>query len=192
MEGWPIGRTGPWTYGGYVVAVCAVLLATSSARAWIAHWAWMPIAVGVAMAHPMGRLGWPTDREYLERHSRHVTSYRGLPRLVECLGTKLHVYHSEIGVVGLAFLHGRVTDLGGLMSPRLALGQTSFDDLCLSDPPDAIFLPHRNYRSLNATIRDSDCLQQFERVVANSSSPLYVRRDLIDRFQCRAEPDGPT
>ena len=54
--------------------------------------------------------------------------------------------------------------------------------------PEAIFLPHRNYRRLNAEIEGSDCFSGYRRVVDRSASPLHIRRDLAGEFlQCAVE-----
>lgn len=183
-RGWPIGRTEPAIYMGYVVAACVVLAAGVLVRPQASAWAWGALAFGVLFAYRARALEWPKDRAYLDRYQRHVTSYRGMPRLLACLGDEAHIYHSEIGVVGLAFSRGTVTDLGGLMSPELTLGDTTFEQLCARDRPDAIFLPHRNYRTLNRTIREGRCIQDYELVHEDSSSPLYVRRDLVPNYHC--------
>jgi hypothetical protein len=68
------------------------------------------------------------------------------------------------------------------MLADLAYGRVDVDALCLADPPDAIFLPHRNYRALNTALVDGSCLLGFVRVVEQGSSPLYVRADHLDRW----------
>jgi hypothetical protein len=123
------------------------------------------------------------DDSYLTLHSAHVTTYRGLDALRHCVGDHIHVYHSEVGVPGLRFQAGKVTDLAGLWSPRWLFREPgSFDQLCNSDRPEAIFLPHKNYERLNREILAGTCIHHYERVVENSSSPLYVRSDLVSRY----------
>ncbi len=87
-----------------------------------------------------------------------------------------------MGLPGLRFQHGKVTDLAGLLSPRWLFRETSFEQACTSERPEAIFLPHKNYQALNAEIQASPCLRGYRRVVSDSSSPLYVRRDLAPQF----------
>jgi hypothetical protein len=123
-----------------------------------------------------------SDESYLARHTRNVTSFRGMDTLRACLGERIHVYHSELGVTGLCFQEGRVSDLAGLMSARWLFRTRPFDDLCKAERPDAIFLPHRNYRSLSREVTGSECITSYVRVVEQSSSPLYVRHDRFDAY----------
>jgi hypothetical protein len=134
------------------------------------------------------RLRIPSDEDYLVRQAETTTVHRGLDTLRACFGDRLHAYHSEIGLIGLRLLRGKVTDLAGLMSEEWAFrAPGSFDVLCERDSPEAIFLPHRNYAGLNREVTASRCLSRYEKVVSQSSSPLYVRRDLATRFHACAE-----
>jgi hypothetical protein len=67
------------------------------------------------------------------------------------------------------------------MNRDIAFGEGDFDSNCLSDPPEVCFLPHRTYQHLSERIASGRCLQGFVRVedVPASSSPLYIRRDLV-------------
>ena len=121
-------------------------------------------AVAIPFAHGLKPRAPASDLEYIDRHIGHVTVYRGIGVLRDCFGDAIEVYHSEVGVPGLVFQRGRVVDLAGLMSP------------------EAIFLPHKNYRELNAEIQHGRCVQSYRRVVEESSSPLYVREDLHARY----------
>ncbi|HET9956146.1 MAG TPA: hypothetical protein VFQ61_16680 [Polyangiaceae bacterium] len=154
----------------------------------------VPAALALGTAIASWNLGKPellNDDAYLTRHASNVTTYRGLDALVKCLGDSLHIYHSEVGVVGLRFQNGKVTDLAGLLSPRwLFRGSKSFDQLCEEDDPEAIFLPHKNYVTLNREIRGGQCLRNYARVVSRSSSPLYVRKDLLLQYR-RCAPGKP-
>jgi len=123
-----------------------------------------------------------SDRSLLALHEARYTVYRGLETLRACFGDAIHVYHSEIGVVGLRFQHGTVTDLAGLMSPEWLFRRTSFDSACLRDRPEGLFLPHRVYRALNEEIQRSACIRDYVRVIEDSSSPLHVRKDLHERL----------
>jgi hypothetical protein len=133
---------------------------------------------------------WPTqgirlrsDGEYLALQESRYTVYRGLETLRACFGRDIHVYHSEVGLPGLRFQNGKVTDLAGLLSPAWLFRAKPFSELCEAEEPEAIFLPHRNYRALNREILSSRCLTGYRRVVTDSSSPLYVRNDLARRFR---------
>jgi hypothetical protein len=170
-EGWSIGLVSEWTYAAYVVAVGAVF--------WRGWGATLVIA-GVVLAHPALPSKSLSDGASVARLRDLVTSWKGLERAALCLGTDRHVYHSEIGVPGYYF--SRVTDLGGLMNTEIHQG-VRFEQMCLRDRPALIFLPHRNYRSLNAEIRQSACLGDYKRVVKRSSSPLFVRRDLLKDYR---------
>lgn len=122
------------------------------------------------------------DRQYLAQSIRDVTTLRGLPELLYCLPNVENVYHSEIGVPGLLLPRARIVDLGGLMSKEIAFGRAPFDEYCRRDRPEAVFLPHRNYGALNREVLASRCLESYTRVVADSSSPLYLRNDLLERY----------
>jgi len=134
------------------------------------------------------KLRMSSDEEYLHRQTETTTVHRVLDTLRACFGDRLHAYHSEIGLIGLRLPSGKVSDLAGLMSEQWAFrAPGSFDVLCELDRPEAIFLPHKNYAALNREIKASRCLTRYEEVVAQSSSPLYVRRDLLTRFRACAE-----
>lgn len=182
-QGWPIGQTASSFYVAMIVASAWVLFGrrlneTTTTGVLLA------MGLGMWTAYPLPRLRWPTDRAFLQRHQKHVTSYRGLSRVEHCLGTNIDVFHSEIGVVGLTFPHTNVTDLGGLMSPAFAAGTTDFNALCTEKQPEIIFLPHRNYRSLNQQIRASSCLKGYTQVTEKTSSPLYIRNDRLEAYRC--------
>lgn len=123
-----------------------------------------------------------SDRSFLALHEDRFTVYWGLETLRACFGDAIHVYHSEVGVVGLRFQHGTVTDLAGLMSPDWLFRRVSFDSACKRDRPEGLFLPHRVYGALNEEIQNSECIDGYVRVTEGSSSPLYVRKDLYRRY----------
>lgn len=128
---------------------------------------------------------WPhelSDRRFLARSSAEVTTVRGLDDVARCLPDVHTLYHSEIGVPGLVLPNARIVDFAGLMSKDIAFGHASFDELCLRDRPEAIFLPHKNYVRQNREVTESRCLRAYSEVVRRSSSPLYVRSDLAPRF----------
>jgi len=123
-----------------------------------------------------------SDDDFLALQESRCTVYRGLETLRSCFGDEIHVYHSEVGLPGLRFQAGKVSDLAGLVSPRWLFRAESFDQLCQAERPEAIFLPHKNYRALNQEVLASRCLRGYRRMVQDSSSPLYVRRDLAKSF----------
>jgi hypothetical protein len=129
----------------------------------------------------------PTDSEYVLLHEGRFTVYRGLETLRACFGDAIDVYHSEVGVVGMRFEHGKVTDLAGLLSRDWMFRDQTFDATCLAERPQGIFLPHRNYVALNQEIQRSRCIRGYVRVIAESSSPLYVRADLYPRYRACAD-----
>jgi hypothetical protein len=152
------------------------------------------LALGVPLALALGALTLVqpaairalSDEDFLALHTSRYTVYRGLDVLRACFGPRIHVYHSEVGLPGLRFQEGKVTDLAGLLSPAWLFRRTSFDAECTREKPEAIFLPHKNYVALNREILGSRCIADYERVVAKSSSPLHVRRDLLPRFRACA------
>jgi hypothetical protein len=182
-RGWPVGRVEPAIYLSYLLAATLLVMPALGTMSRRAGWAFATLALGLAVAHPVTGFSFPSDTRYLERHISHVTSYRGMQTLLRCFGRTIDAYHSEIGVIGLELQEGTVTDLGGIMEPDLARGRTSFDAMCRADQPEAIFLPHKNYRALNREIAESACMMGYSRVVAQSSSPLFVRNDLLARYR---------
>jgi hypothetical protein len=129
-----------------------------------------------------------TDEQFLEFQTQRYTVYRGLDTLRACFGERIHIYHSEAGLPGLRFQNGIVSDLAGLLSPRwLFRAPGSFDELCTRDRPEAIFLPHKNYGALNREILRGSCIKGYRRMVAESSSPLHVRKDLVPRYRACAQ-----
>jgi len=138
--------------------------------------------VGSLSALRLGQLRFYADADFLELQESRYTVYRGLETLRSCFGDEIHVYHSEVGLPGLRFQAGKVSDLAGLVSPRWLFRTESFDQLCQTEQPEAIFLPHKNYRTLNQEVLGSHCLRGYRRMVQDSSSPLYVRRDLAPSF----------
>lgn len=132
-----------------------------------------------------------SDDEFLALHTSRSSVYRGLDTLRACFGDAIHVYHSEVGLPGLRFRHGKVTDLAGLLSPEWLFREPrSFDRKCERDRPHAIFLPHKNYRTLNREITGGTCIAGYVRMVESSSSPLFVRADLVPAYRACARERG--
>jgi hypothetical protein len=138
--------------------------------------------LGIVVALPPRRAELANDRELVVKSSAEVTTTRGIFDVERCLPAAATVYHSEIGVPGLVLPRARIVDLAGLMSREIALERPPFDAYCSRDRPEAIFLPHRNYVEQNREIVASACLREYTRVVRRSSSPLYVRNDLVAAF----------
>lgn len=177
----------------YALGTAAGLAALSMSLGRASIW----VATGViGMAIVSGVVSFPSqgqrplnDEEFLFLHESHVTVYRGLEIARACFGDGIRVYHSEVGVVGLRFEHGTVTDLAGLLSRQWLFREQHFDQACSTEQPEIIFLPHRNYVRLNEEIRGGSCIRGYVLVQAESSSPLYVRRDLAPRYlSCAAGP----
>lgn len=124
-----------------------------------------------------------SDRRFLEKSSAAVTTTRGIFDVERCLPSTKTLYHSEIGVPALVLPDARVVDLVGLMSRDIALEQPKFDTYCRRERPEVIFLPHKNYATLNQEIQASACLGDYTRMVRQSSSPLFVRNDLAPAFR---------
>lgn len=184
-SGWPVGRTPPWHYAAMALGWIGYFVARERQHPFVLSAALCGIALTLAIENPMPRLrGVPTDDDYVGQSKRHVRSYRGLDQLQRCLGSQVHVYHSEIGTIGMQLREARITDLGGIMSPRLIHDHAGFESMCREDRPDAIFLPHRNYRAFNAEIAGGECIRGYRKVMHHSSSPLYVRADHWDAFHC--------
>jgi hypothetical protein len=123
------------------------------------------------------------DDEAIEQAT--AVGWPGLSEVKRCIRQPTHMYQSELGLPGVMFLRSRITDLSGLMNPGIAFGHADFDSDCLRDPPEVLFLPHRTHRHLNERIANGRCIQRFARVddVPASSTPLYIRRDLLPGFQ---------
>ena len=178
-KGWSIGQVSLWTYAAYVLAAGAMLWRGRWA-AHVQHRGAALVIIGIVASQPSLPSQSLSDSASVARLRDLVTSWRGLERATDCLGTDLHVYHSEIGVPGFYF--ARVTDLGGLMNKEAHQG-VRFEEMCLRDRPELLFMPHRNYKELNAEIRRGACLRDYKRVIKRSSSPMFVRRDLVQEYR---------
>ncbi|MEM6992434.1 MAG: hypothetical protein AAF721_18115 [Myxococcota bacterium] len=170
----------PWpAYAGFGLATGALLLSSDRTQVLVA-------TAGLAG----GLLGWKppqtpvlrSDREVMLQHSREVTTARGVFDVARCLPPKSTVYHSEMGVTGLALLRMRTVDLAGIVSREPGIDRVPFQTYCSRDQPEAIFLPHRVYRALNDEVRQAPCMANYVQIVEQSSSPLHVRADLAPDF----------
>jgi hypothetical protein len=163
-----------------LILLCSVAL-TGRARA--AALISIPLVALALFVVPLPRLPEVLDDEHIEQ--RAALQWPGLSEVKRCLAEPMHIYHSELGLPGVLFLGSRITDLSGLMNPRIALGMAAFDEDCQRDPPEVFFLPHRDYRHFNESIAASSCLRLYARVESTApfSSPLYVRRDKFREFK---------
>lgn len=163
---------------------------------WSVALAWPRRALAVAGCLVVGTIVWiplegaklRSDTDIMFRHGREVTTTRGVFDVARCLPAGSTVYHSEMGVPGLVLYRMSVIDQAGLLSRDVAMGGRSFQTRCAAERPEAIFLPHRNYRALNTEIAASECIGDYVRIVKRSSSALHVRADLAaDFLQCGTE-----
>ncbi len=136
----------------------------------------------VALYPPTAGFQLKSDAAILRQHAGEFTTVRGIYDLRRCLPDLHTLYHSEMGIPGLLFPDARVVDLVGLLSNAVALEHEDFETMCQRDRPEAIFLPHRGYATLRARIEASPCFRNYQRMVDQSSAPLYVRRDLAQRL----------
>jgi hypothetical protein len=141
------------------------------------------LALGLSMWWKPKRPNVLNDEQTLRKASGEASTTRGMFDVVRCLPHAKNVYHSEMGITGLALIHLRTVDMVGLLSKDTVLHDKSFEQYCSEDRPEAIFLPHKNYQRLNQIIADSNCFKDYRQMTVRSSSPLYVRADLAADFQ---------
>jgi hypothetical protein len=146
------------------------------------------VAAWRGLAHPP--LVFESDTLLVEKAIDRFTTARGIRAVRACLPEPLTLYHSEIGIPGLLFPRSRVVDLAGLMDRELARGGVDLGARCQRDRPEVFFLPHRNYKRQRELILASTCLRDYRLVVEKSSSPLYIRNDLVDDFVACARRMG--
>jgi hypothetical protein len=181
-----LGWVDAWDWAAFVVPTCVLLSIPRAAEKW--QWG-LPVLLLVGGLRPLRLPDALDDQSGTRRLAASLSAMEGIYTLKECLPEPTHLYHSEIGVPGVLFLQSTVTDLSGLMNPHLVFDRPSFDSYCLADPPAALFLPHRTHQRFNREIAASACLRQYRRPanMGNSSSPLYLREDLLPSFEaCRA------
>jgi hypothetical protein len=142
----------------------------------------IPLLAGAWRALPAPALALQPDTVLLHRYIDRYTTARGIHAVKQCLPEPLHLYHSEIGVFGVMFQRSTITDLAGLMDAEIARHGLDFDARCQADRPEVLYLPHRNYKRLRQQIEGGTCIRDYVRAVGDSSSPLYVRKDLAPDF----------
>jgi len=182
--------------GGFFLTVLPWPVYVMVVVGWSVALVWPGRGVAVAACLLVGTAAWippedpelRSDADVMFRHNREVTTVRGVFDVARCLPAGSTVYHSEMGVPGLVLYRMSVIDQAGLLSRDVAMGGRPFQTRCAQERPEAIFLPHRNYRALNAEIADSACIRDYVRIVERSSSALHVRADLAEGFlQCGTE-----
>ncbi|HEU4536244.1 MAG TPA: hypothetical protein VFS00_19100, partial [Polyangiaceae bacterium] len=186
----PLARVSPWLYAGQAAAVALWLaLARAPARRALAATAAALVAATLA-AGPPPAFAFPADAAFVERHLGRYTTVRGIAAVKACLPEPLRLFHSEIGVPGELFARSEVVDFAGLMHEDVARGAFDVEGRCAAAKPEVIFLPHQVYRGLRRRVEASECLRNYTRMVAESSSPLFVRNDLADDFRRCARAAG--
>jgi hypothetical protein len=144
------------------------------------------VALAASLLPPLSRPG-PLDDDSLEHRIAAEDGLESLYAIKRCLGETTHMFHTELGLPGVVLPDSRITDLTGLMSPRIVFDHASFDALCAPGPPDVIYLPHWTHARLNEELAAGECVKQFE----EPSGPpphrrFLVRKDLLARFEaCR-------
>lgn len=185
-----ITRVDDVLYLGYVAAA-AILLAGARVHAQLAAiLVAIPIVAGAARGLPMPEIRLRADEALLAKHIDRFTTVRGIHAVRACVPEPFHMYHTEIGVPGVVFQRSTVTDMAGLMDTEIARHGMDFEARCLADRPEVLYLPHRNYETLRDQIARSTCIREYRRVVGNSSSPLYIRKDLARDFLTCAREVG--
>ena len=185
-----ISRIHDQVYMGYVAAAALVLLSATTAALWRRPWTHTPLVIATVAAAGIGALqGLPAvqtelrdDEALLSTNINRYTTVRGIRAVRACIPQPFHMYHTEIGIPGIVFQESTVTDMAGLMDKDIARRGMDFDARCLADRPEVLYLPHRNYKALRDQIMRSTCIRDYRVAVKNSSSPLYIRRDLADEF----------
>ncbi len=174
----------PWPT--YVAVVAGAVVAFRwPTRGWRVG---LPLLAGTLAWLPLEAPAVRSDVEVLTRHNRELTTTRGVFDVARCLPPGSTVYHSEMGITGMVLYRMRVVDMVGLLSLDVAMGGLRFEERCAADRPEAIFLPHRSYRALNAEVTSAACFDDYVRIVDQSSSALHVRSDLATEFRsCGSE-----
>ena len=74
-----------------------------------------------------------SDEAAVWRIAPRMAAMTGIDVVRRCVREPTHIYHSELGVPGVLFPESKITDLSGLMNPRLVFERSSFDEYCLAD-----------------------------------------------------------
>lgn len=185
-----ITRVDDALYLGYVAAAAVVLVGARVQARLAAMLLAIPLLAGAVRGLPMPEVWLRPDETLLAKHIDRFTTVRGIESVRACVPEPFHMYHTEIGVPGVVFQRSTVTDMAGLMDTEIARHGMDFEARCLADRPEVLYLPHRNYTTLREQISRSACFRDYRRVVGNSSSPLYIRKDLARDFLTCARQAG--
>jgi hypothetical protein len=177
-----------WISGGQYLMYIVPTLCLFSAHLFRAEWqryarrALPATALAICVVLPLQR---PSALDDAEIDQTTALRWPGLGEVKRCIREPMHMYQSELGLPGVMFLRSRITDLSGLMNPGVAFGHSDFDSDCMRDPPEVFFLPHWTHQHLNERILNSRCIQLFAQPedAPPSSTPLYIRRDLLADFE---------
>jgi hypothetical protein len=126
------------------------------------------------------------DRAIYEASAARDGDLVGLDTVRACFAEPLQIVHSELGVPGVLFPESRIIDYTGLANPSVVDGRFDFERLCLDARPEFIFRPHWTHKRLNESLDASRCLAEGYTAVPlprPSGCPLYVRNDLVTRFE---------
>jgi hypothetical protein len=138
------------------------------------------LLLGAAHNFPIQGLVFEDDETILVRQIRRRPVFDGLVKLRRIAPTV--IYHTDMGAPGLLFPEAKVVDLDGLLNEDITLRGARFEDLCLADRPEAVFVPNQGYRQLREEALASSCLRSYKRVTSMRHAPLYVRKDLVNRY----------
>ena len=180
---WIIERVEPAHYVAYVGGAWIAILGAWWRPRLAAGGVLAAAAVAMGIAYPIRAPALPPDTTYLEAQLAQRSGFRDIGKVRACLGEEITLYHSEIGLPGVMFPEATITDLAALMTPDLVFGKTTFDELCAREAPEVIYLPHRVYDTLNDEILTSACIEEYTEVRGDSSSPLYIRNDLLSAYR---------
>lgn len=185
-----ITRVTDEVYLGYAIAAASLLVGARVHAGAAAALAAVAVLVGGLRGLPMPALELPRDEVLQARHIERVTTFRGIDAVRACIPEPLQLYHSEIGIPGILLQRSTITDMAGLMDEDIARHGMDFDARCMADRPEVVYLPHRVYENLRERISRSQCIRDYRLVVRDSSSPLYVRKDLAPDFVACARATG--
>jgi hypothetical protein len=185
-----ITRVTDEVYLGYAIAAASLLIGARIHAGAAAALAAAAMLAGGLRGLPLPALELPADEVLQARHIERVTTFRGIDAVRACIPEPLQLYHSEIGIPGILFQRSTITDMAGLMDEDIALQGMDFDARCMADRPEVLYLPHRVYETLRERIAGSECIKDYRLVVRDSSSPLYIRKDLAPDFLACARKLG--
>jgi len=185
-----ITRVTDEVYLGYAIAAASLAVGARLHAGAATALAAVAVLVGGLRGLPLPALELPADEVLQARHIERVTTFRGINAVRACIPEPLQLYHSEIGIPGILLQRSTITDMAGLMDEDIALEGMDFDARCLADRPEVLYLPHRVYETLRERIAQSTCIRDYRLVVRDSSSPLYIRKDLAPDFLACARKLG--